>query len=235
MDLLESISVPRYKIASGEVTNIPLLERIAATGKPVLLSSGMSDWKELDRAVVTLKQGTKDIVVLQCTSAYPCPYKRVGLNVLAEMRERYRLPVGLSDHTLTNYASFAAVTLGAAVIEKHLTFSRQGYGSDAPHSLEPNELADLVQGIRAIETMLKTKVDKSDAKLFAEMKVVFEKSVVSVTDIAKGTVITADMVAVKKPGTGIPAAQLAAVIGAMAVRDIKADSVLQKKDFHSAS
>jgi N-acetylneuraminate synthase len=153
---------------------------------------------------------------------------------MLEMRQRYNVPVGLSDHTITPYASLAAVTLGASVIEKHLTFSRKMYGSDAKHSLEPDEFADLVQGIRAIETMLTAKVDK-DARVadMREMKNIFEKSVVTVVPIPEGTVITASMVAVKKPGTGIPARRLPEVIGQRVTRDIPQDTLIREEDLHA--
>jgi N-acetylneuraminate synthase len=232
VDLLEQVGVKRYKIPSGEVTNIPYLERVGRTRKPVLLSSGMSSWAELDEAVAVLrKAGCKDLTVLQCTSEYPCLPENVGLNILGEMRERYKLPVGFSDHTMTNEAAFAAVALGATVIEKHLTSSRNLYGSDAAHSLEPNEFADLVRGIRSLEQMLAHPVDMTSTERFAQMKAIFEKSVVSVRDIAKGTVITAGMVGVKKPGTGIPAKRLREVIGKRARRDIPQDSLLSGEDF----
>lgn len=235
VELLERVGVARYKIPSGEVTNLPLLEVVAETGKPVLLSSGMSAWKELDAAVNLILRRHSRLTVLQCTTAYPCPYEQVGLNVMLEMRERYRLPVGLSDHTLTPYASLAAVALGASVIEKHLTFSRRMYGSDAPHSLEPPEFADLVRGIRAIETMLGHPVDKDDVSRFQVMKETFEKSLVSLVDIAAGVVITRAMVGAKKPGTGIPAARLHEVIGKRALRAVPADRLLAPGDIDWSS
>ena len=231
VELLEQIGVTRYKIPSGEVTNLPLLDVVAQTGKPVLLSSGMSSWVELDAAVNTILRHHDKLTVLQCTSEYPCPYEQVGLNVMLEMRERYHLPVGLSDHTLTNYAVFAAVTLGASVVEKHLTFSRRMYGSDAPHSLEPAEFAEMVQGVRAIETMLASPVDKNAiAARLRGMKETFEKSVVSLVDIPVGAIITREMVGVKKPGTGIPAARLGEIIGRRACRTIPKDSLLSDDD-----
>jgi len=230
VDLLEQIGVHRYKIPSGEVTNLPLIEQIAQTGKPVLLSSGMSSWAELDAAVEVLRRAHSEVTVLQCTSEYPCPYERVGLNLLPEMKKRYRLPVGLSDHTLSNYASFAAVTLGASVIEKHITLSRQMFGSDAKHSLEPSEFSDLVRGIRAIETMFASPVDKDNVQHFQEMKKVFQKSIVAKVDIRAGTVLSRQMVALKKPGTGISAARMAEVIGRRAVRSIPANTIVQEKD-----
>ncbi len=229
VDLLEKVGMKRYKIPSGEITNIPMLKRIAKAKKQVILSSGMSTLEELDDAVKTIRNEHSDIVILQCTSEYPCPYDQVGLNVLGEMKKRYDCPVGLSDHTLTTYAPFAAVTLGASVIEKHLTFSRKMYGSDAKHSLEPAEFADMVSGIRAIEEMLASRVIKN-AKNMKQMKEIFEKSVVSVQPIKKGATITESMIGVKKPGTGIPARNFADVVGRKTKGDIAADTVLQEKD-----
>lgn len=230
VELLEKVGVARYKIPSGEVTNLPYLDAVARTGKPVLLSSGMSAWAELDRAVETVLRHHARLTVLQCTSEYPCPYERVGLNVLGEMKARYRLPVGLSDHTLTSYAAVAAVVLGAEVIEKHFTLSRHLYGSDARHSLEPAELGDLVAAVRATETMLASPVDKDAVERFRVMKETFEKSVVSVVEISAGAVIRAEMLAIKKPGTGIPAARLGEVVGKRAARRIAADAVLTPAD-----
>ena len=123
VDLLESIGVPLYKVPSGEITNLPLLERLAETGKPVLLSSGMSSWDELD-AAVRVFAAAGPLTILQCSSVYPCPPERVGLNVMLEMRARYGVPVGYSDHTMGAAAPLAAAALGASVIEKHFAFSR---------------------------------------------------------------------------------------------------------------
>lgn len=231
VQLLEKVGVTRYKIPSGEVTNLPMLEVIARTGKPVLLSSGMSSWEELDRAVAVIREHHNQLTVMQCTTAYPCPYESVGLNVMLEMAERYHLPVGLSDHTLTNYASFAAVSLGASVIEKHFTFSRQMYGSDAAHSLEPGELKDLVDGIRAIEIVLRSKVDKADVQPFQGMKDIFEKSLVAVQDIPTGSRLSRDLVGIKKPGTGISAARLGEFLGRRLRRDVKSGQMFAEEDF----
>lgn len=228
VDLLETIGMPAYKVPSGEVTNLLLLERIAAAGKPVLLSSGMSDWAELDTAVGVFE--SCDLTLMQCTSAYPCPPERVGLNVMREMAERYGRPVGLSDHTLDAHSSYAAVALGAVVIEKHLTFSRSMYGSDAAHSLEPAGFAELVRGVRAIEAMLAHKIDKDDLTPYSEMKAVFEKSVVAKRHISKGTAITRAMLDVRKPGTGIPARDIGSIVGRVAERSIEADHLVRPED-----
>jgi N,N'-diacetyllegionaminate synthase len=231
VDLLEGVGVSQYKIPSGEVTNLPMLEKIAKLGKPVLLSSGMSSWEELDQAVETIRKHHSKLTVLQCTTEYPCPYERVGLNIMLEMGARYGLPVGLSDHTLTNYAIYAAVALGAVVVEKHLTFSRLMYGSDARHSLEPDEFTDLVQGVRAIETMLSHPVSKDDLTPYTEMKRTFEKSLVANQDILAGTILSAEMVAIKKPGTGISAARLHEFLGKVVTRYVKANTLFSEDDF----
>ncbi len=226
VERLERIGVGRYKIGSGEVTNLELVRRVAATGKPVLLTSGMSSWAELDAAV---EAAGRHVTVLQCTSEYPTPPERVGLNVLAQLRERYRTPVGFSDHTLGPYAAFAAVVLGASVVEKHFTLSREMYGADARFATEPLEFEELVDGIRDIETMLANPVDKDDLQPFAEMKRVFEKSVVAVAHIPAGATITREMLAAKKPGTGIPAARIDDVVGRTARSDIAADTVVTEE------
>ena len=231
VDLLEQVGLERYKIPSGEISNVPLLEKIAALRKPVILSSGMSSWDELDRAVAAVRRFHNDIALLNCTSEYPCPDEHVGLNVFDEMRARYGVAVGLSDHTMAPYAALAAVALGATIIEKHFTFSRLMYGSDARHSMEPGEFADMVRGIRAIERMRSAPVDKRDVSRFSGMKRIFEKSIVARSDIAPGTVITEQMLAFKKPGDGIPAAAVSEVVGRRAVRLIRNNTRVQRRDF----
>jgi N-acetylneuraminate synthase len=185
----------------------------------------MSSWAELDEAVAAAGD---DVTVLQCTSEYPTPPERVGLNVLGELRSRYGKPVGLSDHSMGPYAAFAAVALGATVIEKHFTLSNEMYGPDAALALEPHELSDLVDGVRDIEAMLANPVDKDDLEPLGEMKLVFEKSVVSTAEIPAGTEISREMVAAKKPGTGIPARRLSEVVGRKARVAIPADTVLSE-------
>ena len=230
VDLLEKIGIKRYKIPSGEVTNIPFLEVIAKTKKPVLLSSGMSSWPELDLAVETILKKHNKLVILQCTSEYPCPYQQVGLNVMLEMKDRYKLPVGLSDHTMTIYAPIAAVVLGASVIEKHLTFSRKMYGSDARHSLEPHEFTQMIEGIRAVELMIGSKVNKDTSEQFKIMKKVFEKSIIIAEDIPAGAIITKKMLGLKKPGTGIPARRLKEFIGKKVKHELRANTLLKEDD-----
>lgn len=229
VDLLEEVGVEAYKIASGEVSNLPLLEKIATTGKPVLLSSGMSDWAELDAAVAALRKGGP-LTILQCASAYPCPPEGVGLNVIGEMRTRYAIPVGFSDHTHGSAAAFAAAALGARVIEKHFTFSRLMYGSDAANGMEPADFRAFCQGLRDIWTMTSHPVDKDDLSSFRDMKRIFEKSVVSAHFMTEGHVLTEADLAFKKPGDGIPAAGWRELIGRKLRRALPADRKLSLDD-----
>jgi N,N'-diacetyllegionaminate synthase len=229
VDLLEQVGVSSYKIPSGEVTNLPLLERVAQTGKMAYLSSGMSSWKELDAAVEVLKRPGK-LIVMQCSSAYPCPPEQVGLNVLAEMQKRYGVPVGFSDHTLGFAAPVAAATLGATVIEKHFTFSKQMYGSDAKHSMEPEEFKVLAQALREVWAMLANPVNKESAAAYGEMKKIFEKSIVLSQDLRAGTKLDRQHFAFKKPGTGICASRYKELIGRTLKSDTKKDHLLQEED-----
>lgn len=229
VELLEAVGVEAYKVPSGEVSNLPLLERIAATGKPVYLSSGMSNWAELDTAVATLRDGGP-ITVLQCSSTYPCANERVGLNVLGEMARRWNLPVGLSDHTTGIAAGIAAVALGASVIEKHFTFSRLMYGSDAANATEPAEFRAFCDSVRAVATMLASPVDKDDLRAYQDMKRIFEKSVVTARVLQAGHQISRDDLAFKKPGDGIPAARWREVVGKCLAHDVPADHKLSLAD-----
>ncbi len=212
VDLLEEVGVEFYKIPSGEVSNLPLLERVADTGKMVYLSSGMSNWLELDQAVATLRRGGP-IVMMQCSSTYPCAPEHVGLNVMLEMQERYRLPVGLSDHTLGYAACISAAALGASVVEKHFTFSRLMYGSDALHSMEPEEFKAFCTHVKEAATIRANPVDKDNLQNYLEMKRIFEKSVVTACTVQAGHSLQAVDLAFKKPGDGIPAARHNELLG----------------------
>jgi len=230
VDLLEEAGVGAYKIPSGEVANIPLLERVAETKKPVFLSSGMSNWAELDAAVEALRPGGP-ITIMQCSSAYPCPPEQVGLNVIGEMRTRYGIDVGYSDHTMGFAAPIAAAALGAKVIEKHFTFSRLMYGSDAKHSMEPTDFAVLAAALKETWASLASPVDKADATPYASMKKTFEKSVVTGVAIPAGTTIERKHLAFKKPGTGINASRYREIVGRRTRSTLPADHLLTEEDF----
>lgn len=228
VDLLEEIGMFAYKIPSGEVTNLPLLERIARIGKPVYLSSGMSDWRELDIAVSALRNCP--VTLLQCTSAYPCPPERVGLNVMLAMGERYALPVGFSDHTRGFAAAIAAVTLGARVVEKHFTFSRLMYGSDAKHSMEPAEFRRFCADLKEVAQIMANPVSKDDLSPFVDMKRIFEKSVVTAGALDAGKVLGSENLNFKKPGDGIPAARYRELLGRKTRRALPADYKIRPED-----
>jgi len=229
VDLLEEVGVKSYKVASGEVTNLPLLIKIAHTGKKVLLSSGMSSWNELDEAVHTLRKGgCGELTLLQCTSDYPCSPKNAGLNIMEEMRQRYDMPIGFSDHTLGISVPIAAACMGACVIEKHFTLSSFMYGPDARFSATPEEMKNLVQNVREVENALSSAVDKDDkAELLKEMKMTFEKSIVSACDIPKGALLEKKHLAYKKPGDGIPARMFRKILGRKLMQEIPSNTKLE--------
>lgn len=229
VDLLEEVGVDSYKIPSGEVSNIPLLEKVSATGKRKYLSSGMSNWDELDAAVDVLKRGG-ELVVMQCASLYPCPPEGVGLNVMLEMKKRYDVAVGFSDHTLGIAAGISAAALGAVLIEKHFTFSRLMYGSDAKHSMEPDDFKAFVSAVKEASAIFRNPVDKNDLSSFGEMKSIFEKSVVTARPLTGGAVLALGDFAYKKPGDGIPAARYKELIGRSIVRDLTANHKLDWDD-----
>lgn len=229
VDLLEEVGIDSYKIPSGEVSNLPMLERVAATGKKVYLSSGMSSWSELDEAVAVLRKGGP-ITLMQCSSAYPCPPERVGLNVMIDMQRRYSLPVGLSDHTLGYAACVSAVALGACVVEKHFTFSRLMYGSDARHGLEPNEFKELCSHVREASIIHANPVDKDDLHEYREMKRIFEKSIVTARPIREGTILKIEDLSFKKPGDGIPASLYQEILGRRVCRALEANHKISWED-----
>ncbi len=231
VELLIRVGVSAWKIASGEVGNTLMFDRIAETGLPVLLSTGMSPLSEIDAAVDRVKASGLPLTVLQCTSAYPCPPEKVGLNLIPFFRERYQCAVGLSDHSGTIYPGLAAATLGIQVLEVHVTFSREMFGPDVPASVTTSELRQLVEGIRFIEKMRTHPVDKDAmAAEMAPLRNLFTKSVVARVDLPAGSVLRPEHLTVKKPGTGIPASRLPELIGRTLRQAIAADQLLQEED-----
>lgn len=231
IELLERVGVPAWKVGAGEVGSVPMLERMARTGRPVILSSGMSPWFELDAAVACVRRAGAPVAVLQCTTAYPCPPEKLGLNVLAELRARYGCPVGLSDHSATVYAGLAAATLGANVLEVHVTLSRECFGPDVVASVTTAELADLVRGVRFVERALASPVDKEAmAAELAGLRRLFAKSIVAARDLPAGHVLADADLLLKKPGTGMPASRLSEVVGRKLRRPVAADTFLEPDD-----
>lgn len=231
VELLKRVGVVAWKVASGEVFSPMMLEAMTDTGLPILLSTGMASMSEIDRAVDLVKAHGAPLVVLQCTTAYPCPPEKIGLNLIPLFKERYGTAVGLSDHSGTIYPGLAALVLGVDVLEVHVTLSREMFGPDVVASLTTGELRQLVAGARFIEKMQAHPVDKDEmAQGAAPLRAMFTKSVVARKDLNAGTVLTLEHLTVKKPGTGIPSARLPELINSRLKRSVKADEILKETD-----
>ncbi len=232
VDFLEEVGVNSYKIGSGEVNNFLLLEKIARTGKPIILSSGMSSFEELNKTVGFLKERKVEISILQCTTAYPTQPENYGLNVIGELKARYSVPVGYSDHSAKTETCIAAVTLGAEILEFHAVFSRNSLGPDASSSLEMKEITQLVKAVRNIEVALQHSVDKSDNSNYIELKNIFEKSLAVNKDLKAGHVLRFEDLEAKKPkGFGIDASRFEEVIGKEIIKEMKKWDFLNELDF----
>jgi N-acetylneuraminate synthase len=229
-ELLRSIGTRVWKVASGEIGNLPLIERIVASGDPVILSSGLSDWPELDNIVERVKNRCP-LAILQCTTEYPCPPEKIGLNMIAECRDRYHCATGLSDHSGKIYAGLAAATLGADVLEVHITFSREMFGPDVPASITTLELSQLVSGVRQIERMIANPVNKTAMAAELEpLRNIFSKSLYSNTFLAEVTLLEEHHFNLKKPGTGMNASELPSLIGKRLRRNLQSGQQLQRED-----
>lgn len=231
-DILEKeLDVDFYKTGSGELTNLPLIEHVAKKGKPMIISTGMSTLEEIGETVDLVKSIGTPFILTHCVSAYPTPYEIVNLGLIPKMREQFQVPVGLSDHTRDIYTSLGAVALGACVIEKHFTFDKMQKGPDHASSLEPYELGELVKGANAIYLAM-----GDERKIFEQEKQIVawaRESVVSEVDIKQDTIITEEMVWVKRPSPGegvVPAKDLKKVIGKTAKNDIKKDTQIKWDD-----
>jgi len=236
VDLLERVGQPIWKIASGEVSNTRLLDRVLETGAPVLLSTGMSPIEETDAAVARVRARGRDVGVLQCTTAYPCPPERVGLNLVPAYRERYGCWVGLSDHSATIYPGLAGAALGLDVLEVHVTLSREMFGPDVVASVTTGELRQLAEGVRFIETMRAHPLDKAQSAAdTAPLRRLFTRSLVAGQDLAAGTVLAREHLLIKKPGTGLPPERLDEVVGRRLTRAVAADHLLAPEDVEGLS
>lgn len=212
--LLESLGVAGWKLGAGETGSVDLLERVAATGKPVLLSSGMSPWAEVDAAVERVRGAGCPVGVYQCTSAYPCPPEKIGLNLIGDLHARYGCPSGLSDHSGAPYAGLAAAALGADMIEVHIALSREGFGPDVHASLTPEGLKTLTEGVAWIHRARTHPVDKDAmAEELEPLRAVFQKSAVALRDLPAGHVLSAEDYGLRKPGGGLNADAAAALEG----------------------
>ncbi|HEU4790438.1 MAG TPA: N-acetylneuraminate synthase family protein [Flavobacterium sp.] len=231
VDWLEELEVEQYKIGSGEVNNFLILEKIAKTGKPIILSSGMSSYEELDKTVAFLKERNVEFSILQCTTAYPTQPEQYGLNVIQELKKRYNVPIGFSDHSAKIETCIAATALGASILEFHVVFDRQLFGPDSKSSLTISETMDLVIGVRNIATALFNPIDKNNTEAFFSLKQIFEKSLAVNKDLPKKHILTFDDLESKKPkGFGIEAYRFQEIIGKTLNKDLKQWDFLNETD-----
>jgi sialic acid synthase SpsE len=232
IDFLDDINVPFIKVASADLTNLPLLEHIAKKNKPVFLSTGMGTLFDVINAYDIIKKYEKRIVILQCTSSYPAPYSDINLNVIKYFKERFpSCVIGYSGHELGTIVPSAAVAIGAKVIEKHFTLDKNAVGSDHKTALDPTELTELVKNIRTVEQTLGSynkNVQPSEKSCIEKLC----KSVTTMVDIKKGETVLENMITTKSPGNGIPANHFNDIVGHVAAKNIKNDTTLQYSDFN---
>ncbi|HMM58955.1 MAG TPA: N-acetylneuraminate synthase [Candidatus Rifleibacterium sp.] len=226
VDELEASGVEAYKVASFEITHLPMLRKISATGKPIILSTGMASLEDIEVALKAVKEGgNSQVALLHCAIAYPPKYEDINLRAMDTMKQAFQVPVGFSDHTMGHVTDVAAVARGACIIEKHFTLSRKQEGPDPPFSLEPHELKEMITAIRQTEKILGSPF-KQHTVAENELYRIARRSLVAAVKIPAGTKITEDMIAVKRPGFGIPVRHMEIVIGRTAKVDIDEDDIL---------
>ncbi|HEX8563109.1 MAG TPA: N-acetylneuraminate synthase family protein [Flavobacterium sp.] len=231
VDWLEEVGVCFYKIGSGEINNFLMLEKIARTGKPILLSSGMSSYAELDKTVAFLRTRNCEFAILQCTTSYPTEPQQFGLNVITELQQRYCVPVGFSDHSAKIETCIAATALGAQILEFHVVFDRRQFGPDSKSSLTIDETTQLVTAVRNVAIAVKCPVNKNDNSGYTELKNIFEKSLAVNKALPKGHLLGFDDLEAKKPkGFGISAADFETVIGKALISDKQQWDFLNEED-----
>lgn len=220
VDFLEKQNVPAYKIASFELVDIPLLKKIAKTGKPIIMSTGMATIEEINEAIEAISSsGNSSLALLKCTSAYPAPPEEMNLNTIPYLAKTYEVPVGLSDHTLGSAVAVASVALGGCIIEKHLTLSRQDPGPDSAFSTEPHEFKAMVDDIRTVEKALGQVTFEVTEK--QKENRVFRRSLFVVKDIKKGELFSSENVRSIRPGHGMHTRHLDLILGKKALNDVK--------------
>jgi len=230
VDLLESLSCPFYKVASFELTDLPLIKYIAQTKKPIILSTGMANEKEIKEAIDTIiEYGSGDFILLHCVSGYPTPVEEINLDTITLLKKKFKCEIGLSDHTLGNTSAILSIALGAKVIEKHFTFDRSEGGPDAEFSMEPHELKDLSENISLAHKAIG--VGSFEMKSAEESNIKFRRSIYVVNDIKKGDFFTKENIRRIRPGYGLEPKDYEKIIGLRAKRDLEEGNPLTKKDF----
>lgn len=230
-DLLSKLDVAAYKIPSGEITNLNLMNHVARKGMPMIISTGMASLNEVEEALNTVRAcGNEEILLLHCISNYPTDPVDANLLAIQTMIQEFSVPIGYSDHTMGSAVSLAAVALGACVIEKHFTVDRTQLGPDHHISLEPGELAELVRGIRMVEAAL-GHGRKEPALAEEKVAVVARKSLVAAKEISSGSVVTEDMISFRRPGTGLPPSMYNNLVGRIVCQDVKIGTLLTLEMF----
>ena len=236
LDLLDRLGVEVWKLASGEVSNTPLVNAMIKTKKPIILSTGLSTIAELDEVVNLILGSDIDLTILQCTSEYPCPPELTGLNLIIEFKKKWGCRVGISDHSGTIFPSLAAKTLGASVIEVHITSSRDSKGVDSPSSITPAELRMLVNGVEFLDAAIKNPADKTRLSVSAEeMRRIFGRSVVANSDLEVGHRIQVSDLVYKKPGGGLLWKDIGKLINRRVVRPVLRDDLITEENTSEAT
>jgi N-acetylneuraminate synthase len=232
VEMLEKLNVKRYKIGSGEVNNHLLIEKIAATNKKVILSSGMSNYNELDSTINLLKTSKIDYSILQCTTSYPTKTEQWGLNIIPELKKRYGVPVGFSDHSGDIYASLFAASKGAEIFEFHAVFNKKIFGPDSTSSLTMKQIKKLILGLDQYIISENSKVDKDDLQQYNSLKNIFEKSLCVNKDLKKGHIISINDLETKKPkGKGINSSEYKNILNKKINHDLKKWDFINEKNF----
>jgi N,N'-diacetyllegionaminate synthase len=231
VELLKKLGIVAWKVGSGEVATRDLLDAMLAAKGPILLSTGMSTYAEIGEVVTRLRGRGAEVALFQCTSRYPVALEEVGLNVIGELRQRFKCPAGLSDHSGTVYPALAALAQGADMIEAHIVFDKSMFGPDTPASLTLRDFKQVVQARNAFAKMLAHPVDKDRmAGDLAQTRAMFGKSIALSRSLPAGTVLARDMLTTKKPGTGIPDTELDSLVGRRLKRDTDAQRLLSRDD-----
>ena len=230
LEILLETGIDYIKIASGEITNLSLLEKVALSNIPCVLSTGMSDWEEINVAINILKNGNLS-AIMQCSSIYPCPKEKIGINVITELKKKYKSRIGISDHSQGELGCLAALCFGATFFEKHITFSRKMYGSDAANAMEPTEFKNLTKNLKDLSLIISSNVDKNDLKSYVSMRHIFQKSIYYNTDLQEGSKISKKNISFKKPYVKISSSEYKKFIGKILKKRVKKNQLLKINDF----
>ena len=234
VELLDQIGMPAWKVGSGEINNPLILEAMLRTSKPILLSTGMSNWSEIDESISIVSGQKADYAVFQCTSKYPTSLDEIGLNVLSEMKSRYKVPIGLSDHSGSTSSAYSAIANNADILEFHIAFNKKMFGPDTQSSLDFNQLKQVVKFRDDNFRMESNPIDKDKmAKELTAMRELFNKSLVLRKSLKRGSIIKKEDLTAKKPGSGIPAQNIDKCIGKKVTNDMTLGHILSWEDIES--